>query len=79
MPSACWFICLYLGIGSHVLIATDYVYVKIPITSDQIMHDVDRDLVLPVSYHGFKMKFFTLTFFLFEGNIIKFTGSLILG
>lgn len=43
VPSACWFICLYRGIGSHVLIATDYIYVKRPITSDLIMYDIDRD------------------------------------
>lgn len=62
-------------------IATDFIDGKTSITFYPIMHDRDRDItVLPLSRYIFKMKFITLTFFFFfEGNIIKVTGSLILG
>lgn len=53
VPSAYWFVCLHLEIGSHVLIANDYVNGKISVTSYPIIFIIGRDLhccLLPVTF-----------------------------
>lgn len=53
-----------------------YLYNKITIF-DPVIHK--RFTLLPISCHTLKMKSRCLFLFLFEGNIIRVTGSLLLG